>query len=153
MIKQIILHLRKKGEDVMKKKVLSGLLALALVFGSAAALPQGVFDTAPTITASAVSSATSGTCGENLTWTLSDGVLTISGTGAMTNYKNNESPFYGRTDIQSVYIKSGVTSIGYNAFTSCKNLVSISIKSTVVRIGMAAFSGCKAYKRRYPRQR
>lgn len=30
--------------------------------------------------------ASSGTCGENLTWTLSDeGVLTISGTGAMTN--------------------------------------------------------------------
>ena len=129
---------------MLKKKVLSGLLAIAMVFGSAAALPEGVFDTAPTITASAVSSATSGTCGENLTWTLNDGVLTISGTGAMTNYKNNESPFYGRTDIQSVYIKSGVTSIGYHAFTSCKNLVSISTKSTVVRIGMAAFSGCKA---------
>ena len=128
----------------MKKRIISAVAAVCLVLSSAAALPQGVFDTTPTITASAVSTATSGTCGENLTWTLSDGVLTISGTGAMTNYKNNESPFCDRTDIQSVVIKSGVTSIGYHAFNSCKNLVSISIKSTVVRIGMAAFSGCKA---------
>ena len=28
----------------------------------------------------------SGTCGENLTWTLEDDTLTISGAGAMENY-------------------------------------------------------------------
>ncbi len=27
-----------------------------------------------------------GTCGESLTWELTDGVLTISGTGEMTSY-------------------------------------------------------------------
>ena len=127
----------------MKKKVLSGLLALALVFGSAAALPQGVFDTVPTITASAVSSATSGTCGENLTWTLSDGVLTISGTGAMTDYGSSNSPFLGRTDIQSVVIKSGVTSIGNRAFCSCTKLVNITIPDSVTRIGYNAFESCE----------
>ena len=128
---------------MLKKKVLSGLLALALVFGSAAALPHGVFDTAPTITASAVSSATSGTCGENLTWTLNDGVLTISGTGAMTDYGSSNSPFLGRTDIQSVYIKSGVTSIGNRAFCSCTKLVNITIPDSVTRIGYNAFEGCE----------
>ncbi|MBQ3936334.1 MAG: hypothetical protein II722_04680, partial [Ruminococcus sp.] len=76
----------------MKKKVLSGLLALALVFGSAAALPEGVFEISSNITASAVSTATSGKCGENVSWKLKDGVLTISGTGEMTDYSNNNSP-------------------------------------------------------------
>ncbi len=38
----------------MKKKLLSGLLAFALLFSSAAALPEGVFETSSTITASAV---------------------------------------------------------------------------------------------------
>lgn len=38
----------------------------------------------------------SGTCGDNLTWTLTtiDGELTISGTGEMTNYEYQDSPFY-----------------------------------------------------------
>ena len=33
--------------------------------------------------------AESGTCGDNLTWNLTEGVLTISGTGAMTDYDNS----------------------------------------------------------------
>lgn len=37
-----------------------------------------------------------GTCGDNLTWTLDDaGTLTISGTGAMTNYSSSsKAPWY-----------------------------------------------------------
>ena len=128
----------------MKKKVLSGLLAIAMLFGSAAALPEGVFETSSTIRASAVSSATSGTCGENLTWTLNDGVLTISGTGKMTDYDyEGDSPFYNRKDIKSVVIKSGVTSIGNYAFYSCKSLSSITIPSSVTSIGYNAFEGCE----------
>ena len=38
------------------------------------------------------SAATSGTCGENVTWTLDDyGTLTISGTGNMTRWGNTGS--------------------------------------------------------------
>ncbi len=41
---------------MLKKKVLSGLLAIALVFGSASMLPEGVLDTSAGITASAETS-------------------------------------------------------------------------------------------------
>ena len=59
----------------------------------------------------------SGTCGENLTWKIEDGVLTISGTGAMTGYPPSQSP-WAAAKIKSVVIESGVTSIGNNAFSN-----------------------------------
>ena len=41
----------------------------------------------------------SGTCGANLTWILDDeGVLTISGTGAMANWNKKGSPWYANED-------------------------------------------------------
>ena len=41
----------------------------------------------------------SGTCGTNLTWTLDDtGTLTISGTGYMRNYDDDDPPWYDYTD-------------------------------------------------------
>ena len=61
----------------------------------------------------------SGTCGENLTWTLdSSGVLTVSGTGEMEGY--NSAPWSAdRELIQRVVIEEGVTSVGINAFNGC----------------------------------
>ena len=51
--------------------------------------------------------ATSGTCGDNLTWTLDDsGTLTISGTGDMWDWETNSEPWYDyNADISSVIIK------------------------------------------------
>ena len=60
-----------------------------------------------------------GTCGENLTWTLTyDGVLTISGTGEMTDYPNfADVPWNAyREKILSVVMEPGVTSVGGYAF-------------------------------------
>ena len=53
-------------------------------------------------------SASSGTCGDDLTWTLDDeGVLTISGTGAMTTYSTSSTaPWYdSRTSVTSVVVE------------------------------------------------
>lgn len=103
---------------------------------------------APQVQAEAV---TSGTCGaegdgSNLTWSLSGGVLTISGTGAMKDwefYGNNVSPWKESKDqITRVVIKSGVTSIGNNAFSSCFYLTDISMPDTVTRIGREAIYAC-----------
>ena len=90
-----------------------------------------------------VASAQSGTCGDNLTWTLSDSVLTISGTGAMANY--NTMPWYKYClSIQSVIITDGVTSIGDHAFYGCSSLTSVTIPNSVTSIGERAFSGCSS---------
>ena len=77
------------------------------------------------------------------TVTLSGGVLTISGTGAMANYDDEDVPWYEKiSDITSVVIESGVTSIGNYAFIECSNLASVSIPATVTSIGEGAFCGC-----------
>ena len=87
----------------------------------------------------------SGTCGDNLTWTLNyqTGVLTIDGSGDMDNWVEGGVPWYSqRASITSVVINSGVTSIGDYAFMSCNDLASISIPNGVTRIGNHAFHGC-----------
>jgi len=83
----------------------------------------------------------SGTCGENLTWTLTeDGVLTISGTGAMTNFANMGAPWADYIgSITSVIVEEGVTTIGNSAFYYCQNLQTISIPEGVTSIGSYAF--------------
>ena len=84
-----------------------------------------------------------GTCGENLTWKLDDeGTLTISGTGAMTNFAFCESPWYGNTAIKNVVIEDGVTSIGDDAFNGCTELTSVAIPASVTAIGDLAFIDC-----------
>ena len=102
----------------------------------------------------------SGKCGDNLTWTLSGGVLTISGVGEMHNksrelvyssltgmysYKDVRAPWESYTDeIQSVIISSGVTTIGSQAFYGCKYLTSVTIPASVMKIEDRAFFWCSA---------
>ena len=90
----------------------------------------------------------SGTCGENLTWTLSDdGVLTISGTGDMTDYYSYSefAPWHEYADrIQTVIIGKGVTGIGSYAFSDCSSLTSVSIPDSVTSIGYGTFYGCSS---------
>ena len=87
----------------------------------------------------------SGTCGDNLTWTLDGGVLVISGTGAMTLYSSSQSTWAAaKMKIRSVVIESGVTSIGYSAFSNCSNLTSVEIPDSVTSIGDYAFSDCSS---------
>lgn len=86
----------------------------------------------------------SGTCGENLTWTLdTDGVLTISGEGEMSDFDYKDTPWYKYCgSIVTCVIEDGVTSIGNYAFYDCTILVSITIPNSVARIGEFAFDGC-----------
>lgn len=61
----------------------------------------------------------SGTCGTSATWSLfNDGLLVISGTGAMTNYSSDSSRPWGSylSRIKSIIVDHGITRIGNNAF-------------------------------------
>ena len=90
--------------------------------------------------------AESGTCGDNLTWDLTNGVLTISGTGDMTNfYGDGNTPWYSsRSLITEVSIGNGVTSIGACAFYECEGLTSVTIPNSVTSIGDYAFHNCSS---------
>ena len=96
--------------------------------------------------------AQSGTCGDNLTWTLDTktGTLTISGTGAMKDYVraydnyNQPAPWSTyRNSIVAIIIGNGVTSIGSWALYSC-SLTSVAIPNSVTSIGYGAFEGCSS---------
>ena len=118
----------------MKKRLLSFVLAVLMI---ASLLPA---------TALAADIVDSGTCGAEVTWTLdSDGVLTISGTGAMKEYDPYKAPWYGSSSrVKSAVIAEGVTSIGGKAFLDCTSLTSVTIPDSVTSIGSGAFSYCKS---------
>ena len=80
-----------------------------------------------------------GTCGTNLVWQVSYGILNISGTGEMDDYDSYEAPWY-YWDPTSVYIGEGVTYIGKWSFDYCDKLTSVNIPVTVTSIGEHAFS-------------
>lgn len=86
-----------------------------------------------------------GTCGDNLTWELScDSVLTISGTGTMTNYHTalNRSPWDGDAKIKEVIFSDGVTTVGDYAFYNCDKLTSVTLPNSITYIGTVAFEYC-----------
>ena len=86
----------------------------------------------------------SGTCGENVTWTLDEnGTLTISGTGEMEDYEQSSYPFM-YDDIKTVIIKNGVTSIGDWVFIYCRSMTRVEIPQSVTRIGTGAFCCCSS---------
>ena len=88
-----------------------------------------------------------GSCGKNVNWVMtSDGILTISGTGAMTDYypwENNNAPWYSASwQVKQVIIRNGVTSIGARAFLRCTDVTSVTIPNSVTSIGIDAFNAC-----------
>ena len=94
--------------------------------------------------------AQSGYCGDpnvnggmDVKWTVADGVLTISGVGAMADY-SNKGASWSSYDFEKVEISEGVTSIGKCALSHCTSLASITIPSSVTSIGDWAFSKCYA---------
>jgi hypothetical protein len=74
--------------------------------------------------------------------TLSDGTLTVFGSGDMEDYSGATPWDSYRTQIRTVVIEEGVTLIGNVAFSGCSNLNEVAISNSVVWIGTGAFSYC-----------
>ena len=117
----------------MKKRILSVVLVLSMMVSFMPIIASG---------------ATSGTCGDNLTWTLDNGTLTISGTGKMKDYDREDyrpaSWYSNRKSIKNIVIEKGVTNISTYAFDGCSNLTNITISNSVTSIGGFAFGGCSS---------
>ena len=115
-------------EDIGMKRLASLMLAAALLLTCIPAL-------------SLTANAQSGTCGDNLTWSvnMSTGELVISGTGPMYHY--DRGPWYDfRTYVKSVRVCSGVTTIGNQAFYNMAQLKTVTIADTVTDIYGCAFA-------------
>ena len=136
------------------KKISAALLALCLTgTGLSLSYPPEL----PEVYAA--SELVSGTCGEDLTWTVdqSTGVLTISGKGNMDNYAyvtkygtladptitfrtGYQPPWYDYKDsITSIVVEEGVTCIGETAFMGLVNVKSMSLPSTLKELRRECF--------------
>ena len=67
---------------------------------------------------------TNGTCGTDLTWSLQEGVLTITGTGTMSDYATDNAPPWEKrkSQITEIVIGENITTIGDYAFYYCDSL-------------------------------
>ena len=133
----------------MKKRLLACLLTLVMLL---ALLPATALAADPV----------TGSCGDGLTWTLTqneDGTtytLTISGTGEMEDYTVGGAPWHvalgaaaNRKQITEIVLPNGLTHIGNNAFLQAA-VTKVEIPNTVVSIGTNAFWNCNTIKTTLP---
>lgn len=143
----------------MKKRFVSLLLAISMILSLMPVSAVTAF--AESENGGEVTTVDSGYCGaddggENLRWTLdNNGVLTITGSGAMKDYTWDENvrlDWYGyKKDIRSVVLDNRITHIGDYAFDKCTNIESVrytgytgnagvALPESVTTIGVHAFS-------------
>lgn len=86
----------------------------------------------------------SGSCGDSASYVLyGDGELLIRGFGDIDSVSAGAAPWYAnRSEIKKVTVLSGVTSVGYYAFSDCTNLETVILPESVETIGRYAFAGC-----------
>lgn len=104
----------------------------------------------------ALSHSVGGKCGDNLTWNIENGILTISGTGNMWDYKSLSNYHFNvtdapwgeyRFDLVGLNLEEGITHIGSFAFASCANFSgNLNIPASVVSIGDSAFEECRGFE-------
>ncbi len=91
--------------------------------------------------------------GENVEWNIKDNVLTISGTGEISNIHPSGLYWYIRSfeefetvasSIETIVIEDGITNIPDKMFCWFELLKNIEIPGSIISIGADAFSDCKS---------
>jgi hypothetical protein len=115
----------------MNKRILSVFLSLALLVSLLSGLAM-----------SAGAAETSGKCGDNASWSFSNGTLTIIGSGEMKDFTDLYSAPWAdlKEDIAKVIVQPGITRIGDFAFSGCHHLRSVSFPDSLCEFGGYAFS-------------
>lgn len=116
----------------MKHYYLFKLRAVLLLFALLCSMPNVWADNSGTIE------------GYDITWNYisSTKTLTISGTGEMPDFTQVECPWTDISDIQTVIITTGITSIGKYCFYNLQQLSSVTIPNSVFNIYERAFDNC-----------
>ena len=113
---------QKRGMTMMKKYVL--ILSLFLSFSAKAEIKTYQ-------------------CGDDCTATLDDnGVLRVSGTGAMWKYNvetRDDAPLSFNSRIRTVIVEEGITSVGSFTFYACPNIKTIELAKSVENVYHGAF--------------
>ena len=127
---------------------------------------ENVTTTQPTTTKSSVAdkeeetttSSSSGKVTSTISWKLEGSTLTISGTGAMPDYTSRAGmpsvsayPWYDYlSDIQTVIIEDGITTIGsynfggsYSLKANYPSLTYVKVADTVTKVNNNAFTDCR----------
>ncbi|MBQ4338691.1 MAG: leucine-rich repeat domain-containing protein [Clostridia bacterium] len=98
------------------------------------------------VTTKAEATSYNGTCGDNLTWSFDEatGTLIISGSGDMEDWSYyDDTPWYDlRSNIKTVTIGNGVTSIAFASFYGYENLTDVYMPNSILTIDGYAFGHC-----------
>ena len=92
----------------------------------------------------------SGTYGTNITWTLENETLTISGTGKLTKIDGIDFPWAESDDIKILNVSNGITDIGDKAFYNMRNLQVVNLPNGLKNIGYWAFTNSDIRRLRIP---
>lgn len=130
------------------KKILSTLLVLCLVLSLA--VPVMADETTGTTAATEATTqatepkpATSGMCGENISWSVDGTTITIKGSGKMYDYSKGETPWAHYKDtLTTVKFSGGVTYVGSFSFHDFDKITSVSLDSKTEELGTSCFQGC-----------
>ena len=87
------------------------------------------------VTISLINHRTYGTCGENAAWKIENGVLTISGSGAMNTY----SSAWRENNVNKIVVAEGITTICDWAFANMEGVTEVSLPSTLTSLGYQSF--------------